>query len=100
VTDGPPKSALELAMEKLARQDAEAGVESTTLTDAQRDAIAAARQEYEAKVAECRILHESKLASTFDPEARRILETQYRRDLSHVASVRDRKIARATAGGS
>src|SRR6187455_1328338 len=54
-----PKSALELAMEKLKKKDAEAGVEAQTLTDAQRTAIADARSMYEARVAERRIMHRS-----------------------------------------
>ena len=75
MSEGPPKSALELAMEKLARRDAEATDDGPpSLTDEQRDAIAEVRREYEAKVAETRILHESRLAATFDPEARQQLQ--------------------------
>ena len=47
MSHGGPKSAYELAMEKLARKDAEAGVEATTLTAAQREAIG--RRDYDAK---------------------------------------------------
>ena len=39
MSDGAPKSAFELAMEKLRRQDEAAGVEAVALTEAQRDAI-------------------------------------------------------------
>lgn len=95
--DGAPKSALEIAMEKLAKRDAEAGGEPRSLTDAQREAIGAARREHEAKVAECRILHEAKLAATFDPEARRTLDEEYRRDLARFESARDKKIRVATS---
>ena len=42
-------------MERLRKKDAEAGVQETTLTDAQREAIAEARRVYEARVAERRI---------------------------------------------
>ena len=38
-----PKSAFELAMEKLKKKDAEAGVEAQVLTDAQRAEIAEAK---------------------------------------------------------
>ena len=88
-----PKSAVELVMERLKRQDAGADVEATTLTDGQKEAIAAARRDYEAKVAEAEILFHSKLAGTVDPEARQELEANHRRDLGQSASARDRKIA-------
>ena len=80
-------------MEKLARQDAESGTQAPPLTDAQRDAIAAVRTVYDAKVAECRILYESNSAAVSDPEARRTLEEQHRRDLARFATDRDKKIA-------
>ena len=33
MSDAPPKSAVELAMEKLAQQDVESGAEATSLTE-------------------------------------------------------------------
>ena len=93
-----PKSAVELVMERLKQQDAGADVETTTLTDEQKEGIAAARRDYEAKVAEVDILFDSKLAATFDPEARQELEANHRRDLGQFASTRDRKIAAARKG--
>ena len=92
MSDAPPKSALELVMERLKQQDAESGTEATSLTDEQKEAIAEARQACEAKTAECRILHESSLLTVLDPEARRELDENYRRDLARFISVRDRKI--------
>lgn len=92
MSDAPPKSALELAMEKLAKQDADAGTESRSVTPAQKEAIAKARQEYEARTAECRIMHGSAVATVFEPEARNELEANYRRDLARLASDRERKI--------
>ena len=97
MTDGSPKSAVELAMEKLAKQDAESGDAVATLTAEQRQVIADARRAYEAKVAETRILHDAKLAATMDPEARRALQEEFQRDLGRLASLRDKKIAAATA---
>ena len=88
-----PKSAVELVMERLKQQDAGADVETTPLTDDQKEAIAAARRDYEANVAEAEILLHSKLAATFDPEVRQELEANHRRDLAQSASKRDRKIA-------
>ena len=93
-----PKSAVELVMERLKQQDAGADVEATTLTDDQKEAIAAARRDYEAKVAEAEILFHSKLAAAFDPEARQELEANHRRDVGQSASTRDRKIAAVRKG--
>ena len=98
MSNAPPKSAIELAMEKLAKQDAEAGTESRILRPEQKEAIAAARQDYEARTAECRILHDSTVATAFEPEARSELEANYRRDLTRLASDRDRKIEKILKG--
>lgn len=98
MSDGAPKSAFELAMEKLRRQDEAAGVETVALTDAQREAIAEVRRAYEAQVAESRILHQSALAGTMEPAAREELEANHRRDLGRLATDRDRKIARIRDG--
>ena len=99
MSDGAPKSAFELAMEKLKRQDEAAGVETVALTGAQREAIAEVRRTYDAQVAECRILHQSALAATVEPAAREELEANHRRDLGRFAADRDRKIERVRAGG-
>ncbi len=98
MSEGPPKSAVELALEKLAKQDAAEGTSARELKAAQRDQISSVRQEYEAGAAECRILHESKLATVVDPEARAELESNLRRDLARLATDRDRKIDRITKG--
>ena len=99
MSDAPPKSAIELAMEKLAKQDAEAGTESRALTPEQKEAIAWARQDYEARTAECRILHDSTVATVSEPEARSEIEAHYRRDLARLAGDRDRKIEKILQGG-
>ncbi len=93
-----PKSAVELVMERLRKQDATANAESTPLTEDQKLAIAAARRSYEANVAEADILHRSSLAATMDPEARQQLDANYRRDLARFASARDRKIGLVRKG--
>ena len=100
MADTGPKSAVELAMERLRRQDAEVGGEAAgrPLTDDQKAAIAAARRDYEAKVAEAGILMRSKLAGTFEPEGRLEIEANHRRDLGQFASSRDRKIAAIRKG--
>jgi len=90
----PLKSALELAMERLQKKDAEAGVQSRPLTDSQKAAIAEARNFYESKLAEAEVLHQSKLRKTADPTDRETLEQQYRRDRERLTSERDAKIER------
>ena len=87
-----PKSAFELAMEKLKKKDVEAGVEAQVLTEAQRTAIAEAKSVYEARVAERRILHQSAVLAVFDPAELAERETELRRDLERFASDRDAKI--------
>jgi hypothetical protein len=98
MSDGAPKSALELALERLRKQDQAAGIVETPLTDEKRAAIGDARNFCEAKTAERKILHESKLATTWDPEERAKLEEEYRRDLDRLLSDRDRKIERIRSG--
>jgi hypothetical protein len=90
----PLKSSIELAMERMARKDADAGVTSTPLTDAQKAAIAETRNFYEAKIAELEVLHQSKINGTFDPAERDTLDQQYRREREHLTTERDNKIAR------
>jgi hypothetical protein len=94
MSDDPdaPKSALELAMARLKAKDREAGVQEKPVTDEQREAIAEARSVAEARLAEREILHHSKLASVFEPEARAVLEDEYRRDRERIVSDRDQKI--------
>jgi hypothetical protein len=94
VTDEAPKSAFELAMERLKKKDREAGVDEKPLTDAQREEIAEARRVSEAKLAEREILYQSSLRKTLgDPEAAAALEKEYRRDRELVNDERERKIA-------
>jgi len=92
--DKPLKSSLELAMERLAKKDADAGIETRPVTDAQKAAIAEARNFYEAKIAELEVLHQSKVNATFDPAERETLDQQYRRERDHLVTERDNKVAR------
>lgn len=91
MTDAP-KSAFELAMEKLKKQDVESGVEAQVLTQAQRATIMEAKNIYEARVAERRILHQSAVLSVFDPVELAERDSELRRDLERFASDRDSKI--------
>jgi hypothetical protein len=92
MADEAPKSALELAMERLRKKDAADGVVDQPLTGDQKAQIAEVRQVYAAKIAQEEILHKSKLATTWEPEERMKLEDGYRRDLQRMNDERDRKI--------
>src|SRR5438094_9741150 len=95
MTDEKPlKSSIELAMERLAKKDADAGIEAKPLTDAQKADIAEARNFYDSKIAEQEVLHQSKLRTTLDPAERDALEQGYRRERERLTSERDAKIAR------
>jgi hypothetical protein len=100
MSDEAPKSALELAMERLRRKDVEDGVVEKTLTAEQKAEIAEVRQVYSAKVAQEEILFKSKLAMTRDPEERMKLEEGYRRDLQRLSEDRDRKIEKLRSATS
>jgi hypothetical protein len=95
---GAPKSAYELAMERLRKKDQEEGVEARTVTDAQKTAIAEVRNFYEAKLAEAEVLHQSKMRALFDPAARETLDQEYRRDRERLVSERDGKIEKIRRG--
>jgi len=95
VSDDAPKSAFELAMERLRKKDREEGVEDLPLSDKQRAAIAEARKFYEAKLAEREILYHSARRKARDPEALAALEEEYRRDRERLAGERDRKVEAA-----
>jgi hypothetical protein len=92
--DDAPKSAVELAMERLRKKDAESGAGTKPVTDAQRASIAEVRNFYEAKAAEVEVLHQSALRRTAEPDARALLEEQYRRDRERLNAERDSKIAK------
>ncbi len=91
-SDGP-KSAYELAMERLRQKDREAGVEERPLSDQQKTAIAEARQVYQARMAEREILHRDALRKAQSREEVEKLEGELARDRDRLASDRDRKIA-------
>lgn len=91
MTDAP-KSALELAMERLKRKDAEAGIVEHKLSDAQKAAIAEARSIYESRVAELQILNRQKQLTAVDPAEIARIEEEYRRDMDRFASDRDARI--------
>ena len=92
-----PKSAVELAMERMRKQDADSGIAEAPPTDAQKTAIAEARSLHASKVAEAEILHRSKLAGLMDPADRGQIEEVYRRDLARLRDDLERKIGKIRA---
>lgn len=99
MTDSAPKSAVELAMERLRQKDQAEGVETKPLTEDQKTAIAEARNLCDARLAEREILYHSKLMTTFDPAERATLEDEYRRDRERYITDRDAKLRRIRESG-
>jgi hypothetical protein len=100
--DGAPKSAVELAMERLRKQDAEEGVTTRPLTDQQKAAIAEARSYYDAKIAEQEILQQAAMKQLFgaDPAERAEVERRFRRERERLSSERDAKVERIRSMGA
>jgi hypothetical protein len=90
--DGAPKSAYELAMERLRKKDAEEGIERKPVTDAQRASIAEVRNFYESKLAEIDVLHQGRMRTLMEPEAREVAEQEFRRERERLAGERDAKV--------
>ena len=87
-----PKSAVELAMERLRRKDAESGVVDRPMSDEQKASIADARSLHASKVAELEILHRSRISTVFDPAERARADDEYRRELQRINDDLDRKV--------
>ena len=93
--DTGPKTAYEVAMERLRKKDEEAGIERQVVTPEQKAAIAEIRNVYEGKLAQLEVAHEGQLRSLFDPAEREAVDAQYRRDRERLNSERDAKVAKA-----
>jgi hypothetical protein len=96
--DTGPKSAYELAMERLRKKDEAEGVETLFLTDDQKTAIAEVRRFYEAQLAQREVMHRSALNKLNDPDAIDDLREEYQHDRERITSERERKIGRIRAG--
>jgi hypothetical protein len=90
--DEAPKSALELAMERLRKKDAEQGIVDRSMSEEQKAEIASVRQNYTAKLAQEDILFKSRLATVMEYEERQKLEEGHRREMQRLNDERDRKI--------
>lgn len=90
--DDGPKSAVELAMARFRKQDAEAGVTETPMTADQKAEIAEVRKTYGAKLAQEEILYKTRLHASVDYDERQKMEEHYRREVERLNNERDRKI--------
>jgi hypothetical protein len=90
-----PKTAYEVAMERLRKKDADEGIERQVVTAEQKAAIAEIRNVYEGKLAQLEVAHEGQMRSLFDPAEREAVDAQYRRDRERLNSERDAKVAKA-----
>lgn len=89
---GAPKSAFELAMEKLRAADEQAGAAQAPLNAGQKKAIGEARQRATARLAEREILFRDAMRKTEDPEAREKAEREYQIDRKRIGEDCDREI--------
>ena len=98
-----PKSAYEITLEKLKRQDRERGETApAALSEAQKKSIAAIRNVAQARLAEREILYRSeRLKVQEDPEGAAKLEkieAEYATDRRRIEEERDRQIDKARSG--
>ena len=94
MADEGPRSAFEIAMERLRLKDAKDGVQQRPRTDRQKAAIAEVRSIYDAKLAQEEVMHRSALAQNLDQAARTALDEQYQRERERLSGERDAKIDR------
>ncbi|MCM3880812.1 MAG: hypothetical protein ND807_11955 [Vicinamibacterales bacterium] len=92
VIDGKPKSAVELAMERLRQRDADTGIVGRPPTESQKADIAEVRSLHGSKVAEVEILHRSTIMGLFDPAEREKADKEYQRELQRLNDDLERKI--------
>ena len=94
MSDQSPRSALEIAMDRLRQKDAKDGIEQRPRTEAQKAAIAEVRSMYDAKLAQAEVMHRSAIAGILDPAARATVDEEYQRDRQRLQTERDAKIDR------
>jgi len=89
-------------MERLRKQDAEAGVTTRPMTDQQKGAIAEVRSLYDSKIAEQDILQQSAMNNLLgaDPADLDEVARQFRRERERLASERDAKVESLRHGES
>ena len=87
-----PKSAFDLAMERLEAADRESGVKETSLSGVQKEAIAEARRVAASRLAEREILFRDAMRKITDPAERDKAEDEYRIARKRIEDDRDRAI--------
>ncbi len=93
--DAPPKSAYELAMERLTAQDRAEGVEIRPLMDDQKKEIAGVRQKAKASLAELEILRGKSIAEALgDPQKLAEIDEHYEIDRRRIQSRVEDDVAR------
>lgn len=96
-----PKTSVELAMERLRKKDADAGITARPLTDEQKSAIAEVRSLYDSKIAEQDILQQSatrRLQLGAEPAELDEIARQFRRERERLTSERDAKLDKIRRG--
>jgi hypothetical protein len=93
-----PKSAFEIAMERLRQKDADAGITPVTLTDEQRAAIAEVRNAAQAKLAHAEVMHQSDRLRAADRESVAVMDEGYRRDRERIIADREARIEKIRSG--
>jgi hypothetical protein len=92
--DHKPKTAYEVAMERLKAEDREAGGgDDKPLNPEQKERIAEARRVASARLAEREILFRDAMKKTFEPEAREKAEAEYKVDRQRIQDDCERAVA-------
>ena len=94
--DDAPKSAVEIAMEKLRARE---GFEEKKLSDDQKAEIAEIRSRYRARIAETEIHHQSKLAAVTSRDELESLEGELAREKERLTREMEKKVAEVRSGG-
>ena len=97
MSDQAPRSAFEIAMERLRQKDAQDGVDHQPRTDEQKAAIAEVRSLYDAKIAQAEVLYRSAVC-ILDETARTRLDEEYQRDRARLQSDRDARVEKIRRG--
>ncbi len=87
-----PKSAFDLAMERLHAADRESGAKETPLTAKQKEDIAEARRVATSRLAEREILFRDAMMKTRDPAEREKAGQEYQVDRQRIEDDRDKAI--------
>ena len=92
--EGGPKSAIELAMERFRKKDAEAGITARPLTNEEKAAIAEVKSLYDSRIAEQDILQQSAIRNLLGGHPTEIDEVSwpFRLERERLASERDSKM--------